>query len=202
MKEFEIRLVSISSVKDFIEHNHYSKSVNGIKSSYVFGLFKDDILVGAVVYGQLSTTAWKKYSNNEEDVIELRRLVSTDKTPNLLSWFVGKTLNRLKTISKIKTVVSYADQYHGHIGFIYQATNFEYHGKTNADVLLETPDGKLYHSRALRTKYKGKLKPFAERLTTLQKEGKLKTISVPGKHIYVYPLRKSPNKILPYPKSS
>ena len=100
-----------------------------------------------------------------------------------------------------KICVSYADPYHGHIGYIYQASNWEYRGQTAKDTLLQTQDGRVYHSRAMRTTYKGELKPFAKKLNQMNIEGKLLKIEVPGKYVYVYTLDKVHHcGGLPYPK--
>jgi len=184
-----INEVPRSEVRDFIETNHYSKNINGVKVSKCFALYYKDTLVGAMLFGELSTTAWKKYSDKESDVVELRRLVCLDECPrNTESWFIAKTIKILKKTTKYKVIVSYADPYHSHLGTIYQAANWNYQGTTNKDVLLKDPEGKLYHSRAMRTKYKGNLKPFAKRLTELMESGKLELVTVPGKHIYTYSL--------------
>ena len=70
--------------------------------------------------------------------------------------------------------------------------------------LLQTPEGRLYHSRALRTKYNGDFKPFVKRLRKLQEDGlSLTEVAVPGKHIYTYALqgKQQPTR-LPYPKGA
>ena len=97
--------------------------------------------------------------------------------------------------------MSYTDPHHGHFGTIYQAANWNYEGQTAPDVLLQTPGGRLYHSRALRTKYNGDFKPFVKRLRKLQEDGLLTEVAVPGKHIYTYALqgKQQPTR-LPYPK--
>ena len=73
--------------------------------------------------------------------------------------------------------------------------------ETPPDVLLQTPEGRLYHSRALRTKYNGDFKPFVKRLRKLQEAGLLTEVAVPGKHIYTYALqgKQQPTR-LSYPK--
>ena len=189
-------------MRDFVESNHYSKSINGCKVCAAFALYDADTLVGAAIFGALSTTAWKRYGAAEADVVELRRLVCLDACPkNTESWFVARCLKALKTKKVAKVCVSYADPHQSHVGIIYQASNWQYHGTTAPDVLLQTPDGRLYHSRAMRTSYKGALKPFAARLKALHDAGELVRVRVPGKHIYTYNLvgRQSPTKV-PYPK--
>ena len=196
MKNYTVECVERSTIKNFIEKNHYSKNINGLKVSFCFGLYDNNNLIGACLFGQLSTTSWKKYSDCEDDVLELRRLVLIDNTPkNTESWFIARCINYIKKNSNYTTIVSYADPYYGHIGYIYQASNFYYLGITNKDKLLKDIDtGKAYHSRALRTKYKGEYKPFVKVLREKYDKGLLEEIEVPGKHIYVYPLKKNVKK--------
>ena len=179
----------VRDLRPFIEANHYSKSINGCKVAYAFSLRLDGVLVGAALFGPLSTTAWKKYGESERDVVELRRLVCLDECPrNTESSFIAKCLKYIKRNSSYKICVSYADPYHGHVGIIYQAANWSYLGQTAADVMLRTPEGRLYHSRALRTKYKGEYKPFVRKLREMKDNGLLSEIAVPGKHVYTYNL--------------
>lgn len=177
--------------KPFIEAYHYSRSVNGVKVAQCFQVTKQGTLVGAMLFGALATTAWKAYAGREQDAVELRRLVMLDEVPkNAESKFIGWTLRWLRKNTNYKVVVSYADPYHGHSGIIYKASNFEYRGLTPDDTLYQHPvTGRLYHSRALRTKYKGEYKPFVKELRRLKQLGLLKAIAAPGKHIYVYRLR-------------
>ena len=185
----DIKEVELKQVRKFIETHHYSRNVNGLKVSKCYGLYIENELKGALLFGQLSTTAWKKYATNEKDIVELRRMVVLDDMPkNTGTFFLSKAIKMIKKSTKFKIIVSYADPYHGHCGIIYQAANWSYWGETATDVLLKTPEGKLYHSRAMRTKYKGKLKPFAERLVALERGGLLEKVNIPGKHVYIYQL--------------
>ena len=51
-------------------------------------------------------------------------------------------------------------------------------------------NGKLYHDKAIRTKYKGELKPFAQRLVDALLSGLAVYKTTKGKHTYTYKLRK------------
>lgn len=96
-KELFIELCERNEVKNFIETHHYSHNINGLKTSYCFKITHKDRLVGAVIYGELSTTSWKKYGKSEKEVLELRRLVLLDECPrNSESYVVGFTLRWLK----------------------------------------------------------------------------------------------------------
>ena len=39
VKDFDVKVTNIQCVRDFIETWHYSKSVNGLRISHVFGLY-------------------------------------------------------------------------------------------------------------------------------------------------------------------
>lgn len=146
-------------------------------------------MVGAALFGSLSTTSWKKYGEHESDVLELRRLVCIDECPrNTESWFISRCLKHIKKDGKHKICISYADPRFGHRGYIYQASNWNYEGKTPSDTVLVTPEGREYHSRALRTKYKGDYKPFVKKLRQMDAEGLLSRVTTEGKYIYSYNL--------------
>lgn len=191
--ELSVTRCPVVDIRSYVEDNHYSGSINGVKISYCFKVVAPSgQLVGGVIYGQMSTTAWKRYGDAEDDVLELRRLVLDDQCArNSESRVVGQTLRWLKKNTSVKTVVSYADPHYGHEGTIYKASNFDYLGVTSKDKgYRDVETGKVYHSRALRTKYKGEYKPFVKRLRDKLDKGLLEPIELPGKHVYVYPLRR------------
>lgn len=183
--------LSRADVRDFIEEHHYSHSINGVKTSYCFGLFRGDEMIGAMLYGQMATKGqWEPYGKAEASVLELRRMVLLDDTPrNSESYFIGRTLKWLKKNTTVATVVSYADPAYGHEGIVYKASNFRMVGVTAATKVVVWGD-REYHDRALRTKYNGKLKPFAQRLVDALEQGDARFEVRPPKNIYIYNLRK------------
>lgn len=104
-------------------------------SNYCFGLFNNNTMIGAMIYGKMAmANQWKKYSvnnnSNQSTIIELRRLVLIDDTAkNSESFFIAKTLKWLKNNTNIEIVVSYADPNYGHVGTVYKASNFVFLGK-------------------------------------------------------------------------
>jgi hypothetical protein len=193
LEGYTVELCTRGDVSSFIEANHYSGSINGCISDYCFRLLDPfGTTVGAMFYGRMAmANQYKRFAPVESDVTELRRLCCVDDTPfNAESFFIGASLRWLKKNTDIKIVVSYADAEYGHEGTIYKASNFKYLGKkAGARVILH--DGKRYHDKAIRTYYKGELKPFAKRLKDALVNGEAHYKTTAGKHTYTYSLRKS-----------
>ena len=100
VKNYTITLCDRREIKEFIETYHYSKNINGLKSNYCFKMLDNNNLIGAMMYGQIGMAGvWKKYVDNETDLIELRRLCCIDDTPK-------NTENYLSTISILDLSVS------------------------------------------------------------------------------------------------
>ena len=120
-----IRKITIQDAQPFILERHYAKRMCPI--SYAYGAYRDQELIGVVTYGTPASSSLRigvcgpKHSSY---VIELNRLCC-ENSNNLASYIVGKTL---KMLPKPSIVVSYADTNQGHIGYVYQATNFIYTG--------------------------------------------------------------------------
>jgi len=162
MYGFMVKKVDRSDIRAFIEKHHYSKSINGCIADYCYALYNGDEMIGAMFFGRMAmANQWKRFSDKENEVIELRRLCCIDDTPkNTESFFIGKSLKLLRKEWGGKIVVSYADKEYGHEGTIYKASNFKMVGEIKgAKVILYK--GKKYHDKTIRTTYKGKLKPFA-----------------------------------------
>jgi hypothetical protein len=195
VRDFKVCLCERKEIADFVEYWHYSKNVNGLTIDYCFKLLDvEDNMIGAMIYGKIAmANVWKKYADIETDLIELKRLCCIDNTPkNTESFFIGKTLKWLKNNTNIKTVISYADMTYSHVGTIYKASNFTHVGMTSKGRIIMY-NGKRYHDKTIRTKYKGKLKPFAIQIKKALETGEATYVNTLGKHIYLYYLHK--NKI-------
>jgi len=112
-------------VEPWLLEKHYAKRIPSI--SYAFGAYIDGKLIGIVTYGTSASSTlrhgvcgkkWQEY------VIELNRLVCLNEK-NIASELVGKSMQMLP---KPSIVISYADSEQGHVGYVYQATNFIYTG--------------------------------------------------------------------------
>lgn len=190
VREFKVVPCERKEIVEFIEKWHYSKNVNGLATSYCFKLLDaTDQLIGAIIYGKIAmANVWKKYSEKEADLIELKRLCCIDNTPkNTESYFIGKTIKWLKKNTNIKRIISYADTTYSHQGTIYRASNFKHSGMTNKGRVIMF-EGKRYHDKTIRTKYKDGLKPFAIKIKEALQNGEAKYVDTLGKHIFLYDL--------------
>ncbi|MGL4666789.1 MAG: hypothetical protein ACRCWR_02525 [Saezia sp.] len=96
-RELQISPCELAQIRRFVETHHYSHNLNGVKISQCFRVKFEGKLVGGVVFGALSTTAWKRFADSEEKVMELRRLVLLDEAGrNSESRVVGWCLRWLK----------------------------------------------------------------------------------------------------------
>ena len=140
-----LKVCSISkpACRHLVLRHHYSGRVPGIK--YCWGLQEGSKIVGCVVF---SVPASYTLCNGvcgpdfRACVLELSRLVVLTKRKNAASFLVGRSLRLLPDA----VVVSYADcnEHIGHVGYVYQATNWLYTGCGNAEPLWIDPrDGSV-----------------------------------------------------------
>ena len=147
MEGYTVTPITYDDTKFWIKRMHYAHRMPSI--SYSFGLFfgkEQKELIGVITYGvsanfRLCTgicgDQYKKI------VLELNRVCLLNNKKNEASYLIG---NSLKLIPKPKIIVSYADTGMGHIGKIYQATNWLYTGHT-AKSSYCTKIGDNKHSR-------------------------------------------------------
>lgn len=130
-------------VEPWLLEKHYAKRMCPI--SYAFGLYDDEKLIGIVTYGVPASPNLCMGicgTDNKDKVLELNRLCLNDGVKNGASFLVSKSLQMLP---KPTIVVSYADTAMGHVGYIYQASNFLFTGTTKERTDMAGEDGK--HSR-------------------------------------------------------
>jgi hypothetical protein len=121
----EVRTILSKEALPWLLAKHYAHRKCPI--SYAFGAYRDGELIGIVTYGTPASSPLREGLCGKEYigiVLELNRLCC-ENTHNVASILVGKSLRLLPAPS---IVVSFADIGQGHVGYIYQATNFIYTG--------------------------------------------------------------------------
>ena len=151
MDNIVVKEIDKKDTHDFILHKHYAQRLPSI--SYAYGLFINDKLEGILTIGKPASNSLceglcgKEY---KQYVYELNRLcVNEGLFKNALSQFVSKVLKQLS--NKKIIFISYADEGANHHGYIYQATNWIYLGKTKERTDKYVPNGK--HSRHYTNEY-------------------------------------------------
>jgi hypothetical protein len=202
LENYCIKRVDYHTAMKIIVEKHYLH--RKAPCSVAFGLFLDDECKGVVVYGTPSSAPLRRGiagDNNVNNVVELTRLWVCDSVPrNGESFLIGNTIKQ----SGKEIVVSYAEIEQGHLGIVYQATNWYYTGlsakRTNWVV-----DGIDRHCQTIADKYS------SQELKELYGD-KFSLKPRPRKHRYVFLNAKGKRKkellqslkykIMPYPKNS
>ena len=122
LENYIIKRIDYHTAMKIIVEKHYLHRKS--PCSNAFGLFLDDECKGVIVYGTPSSAPLRRGIAGDENinnVIELTRLWVCDSVPrNGESFLIGNTI---KQCGK-EIVVSYAEIEQGHLGIVYQATNW------------------------------------------------------------------------------
>lgn len=202
-ENYYIKEIDYKKAMDIIIKNHYLHRT--APCSFSFGLFENitNELKGVIIYGTPSSAPLRKGicgDDEKNNVIELTRLWVDDSVPrNGESFLIGNTIKRVNK----EIIVSFAEIDQGHIGYVYQATNWIYTGLSakRSNWVIEGVDK---HCQTIADKYTSK------ELTEIYGD-KFKRVPRPRKHRYVYfncskkrkkeLLSKLKYKIESYPKS-
>ncbi|WP_330473781.1 Mom family adenine methylcarbamoylation protein [Terrabacter sp. C0L_2] len=141
--------VSFDSVRQVLAEAHYIGRPGA--TSVRLGLYVDGSLAGVITFGTIPSNNASAICGPEMAgaVLELTRLALYDWAPcNSESWFIGAAVHWLRVNRPdVRILLSYADGEQGHVGTIYQATNWLYTGTTTGDVLYQSHDGTVMHPR-------------------------------------------------------
>jgi hypothetical protein len=187
MSDLLVANIDKTMLKELIAKGHYSHRCSAITVGY--GVWYKGVLSGGIVFSAgvgRSANAYCRVCKPTE-MIELTRLWLNDRVPkNAESQVIAVALRTLKKgRGRFRAVLSYADEQAGHIGTIYQATNFYYMGASspNSETII---DGTRVSQRSLSSRYGtnkiGRLKKI------LGTEDVKRTATDKVKHAYVYPL--------------
>ena len=201
VRDLKVTPISQTEAKNLVVRHHYLHSFPG-GTKLSFGIFYQSFLMGAITLGVGPFLGYGMVDGaTSEDCITLTRLWLEDDLPyNSESHVIGTLLRSLQKETSFKFVLAYSDPAAGHIGTIYQATNWLYTGLSSATPLYDIGDGILHHSRSLAHG----LGTHSIRYLTSQGIS-VKTIPQMAKHRYIYFLDQSWRSrlmvpLLPYPK--
>ena len=179
---------------------HYAKAVPACKWSY--SVFTDDgKWCGVIVYSSgASPQIGKPYGLFQGEVLELVR-VALNGRQKATSEAVSASLRMVrKDARNVKMIVSYADTEQGHLGTIYQATNWKYVGVSKGHAYYVV-NGKRLHSKTVTAKgWRQSEKWLRENV-----DKSAKVVRGGDKHKYLFIFdkklqRRLEGSFLPYPK--
>ena len=204
LSSYHIKPIEYQEAMSMIVSNHYLH--RKAPCSYAFGLCDtgSNVVKGVVTYGKPASHSLCKGICGEgeaSEVIELTRLwVSDDVPKNGESFLIGNTIKLVPQ----DIIVSYAEQQQGHLGIVYQATNWIYTGMSDKHVQWQVEGMDSKHSRHLFDQYggiNGAKKALGDKMVATQR---------PRKYRYIYfncnkrrkreLMDKLRYPILPYPK--
>jgi hypothetical protein len=143
--------ISYDQVKQVLADAHYTGKP--ASTSVRLGLWINEELAGVITYGTIPRPNSRAICGpgHQTEVLELTRLALYDWAPhNTESWFIGQSFQYLReNRPDITILISYADERYGHVGTIYQATNWIYTGASTGDVVYLCEDGRTLHPRTV-----------------------------------------------------
>lgn len=208
-----MKKLSHFNCKTFIKDYHYSHKMPG--TQLALGFFIDGRLNCIILYGQgisqnLANICGKGFLK-QQDLFELCRLFSFDWAPkNMESYCIAQSLKYItQHLPHVRIIISFADPAQGHLGRIYQATNWLYTGTTSGGHFYVNRRGIVEHPRMM--SYHQLNHPEQSRQDIADRLGWTK-IKGSKKHRYIYLLghhkdkkelrRRIVHPILAYPKTN
>jgi hypothetical protein len=182
LQQIKVKPVPFSMARQLLVREHYLHSFPG-GTKLAFGAFVGTRLLGALTLGAGPANAYSLVEGaTPDDCLALTRLWLSDELPkNSEGRFLGVVLRFLKRHTNLKFLVSYADPSQGHLGTIYQATNWIHTGLSQATPLYDIGNGRHYHSRTLSHAF------GSHGLAHFQRHGiDVKLVPQKAKHRYLY----------------
>lgn len=207
MSDLQVANCPKNVLKQLIAAHHYSGTCSAITVGY--GIWWRGKLRGGIVFSAGVGRHANAYCPicTPHEIMELTRLWIADEVPpNSESRVIGIVLRALrKGPGRIRAILSYADEYAGHMGTIYQATNFRYRGTSAGGSTKIQIGSQIVSSRSLKAHYG--THSIARLRAILGRDDIHYVAHDTRKHAYVYPLTKDvatwlDTHQLPYPKRS
>ena len=167
---------------------HYSKSMPAGKCVKI-GLWEDDIFFGCLIFSLgANNNIGKTYGLKLTEVCELTRIALRKGHKTQVSKLISFSIKILRKIhTKLRLIISYADIDQGHIGAVYQASNWIYVG-----IMMENkPDGSYVingqriHGRTLSCSIKRSSKEITRDQFVRNIDSNAKKFVTKGKHKYL-----------------
>jgi hypothetical protein len=150
--EWEVRPIDLTVAYDLVRAYHYAKS-GANTATFLHGLFRCadwmNCLGVAWWIPPTKTAAIATWRGDWRKVLSLSRLVIAPEVPkNAASFLIGESVRLIRADGRWECLVTYADEWRGHTGRIYRATNWEYMGMTAKESTFLTAGGVMVARKA------------------------------------------------------
>lgn len=203
MSKLKLAFCDTKACQYSVDHWHYSKSLPP-PPRVSFGVWEDDIFKGAIIFARgANRHLLSPYGLQCTEGAELVR-VALKQHDAPVSKIISIAVRLLKKqCPGLRLLVSFADPAEGHVGGIYQASNWTYVGQSSPSKKYRDKFGKEWHPRMIAET--GIKKVYGEMRRVL-KPSDCTVIECPGKYRYVLPLDPDMAKRIellkkPYPKA-
>ena len=193
--------IPLRTARSFLVSEHYLHTLPA-GTQLAFGVFLGSSLAGALSLGVGPKNGHALVQGaGQDDCLTLTRFFLDDRLPrNSASRVLGMVMHVLQRHTNLLFVLTYADPMHGHVGTIYQATNWLYTGRSEATPLYDLGNGIPRHSRSLGHAY------GTRSVAYLNAQGiDVRLVAQGRKHRYMHLLGRGVRErltvpVLPYPK--
>jgi hypothetical protein len=150
VKDMVVKQVTAKYARPYIAYNHYTKTFPD-STKYTFAGYINGKIAGIITYGMgVGKNQYLSLLSDLEngEYLELTRLWSPDGFPkNTETKLISQSIKMLPP--EVRLVMSFADGSRGHVGTIYQASNFYFCGMSGGGRMMVTEDGFEQHTRLL-----------------------------------------------------
>ncbi|MDE2103179.1 MAG: hypothetical protein KGL39_38390 [Patescibacteria group bacterium] len=151
----------------FIRAHHYSKGCSNTHV-YLHGMFcaNTDKLMGVAHWLPPTRVAAESVNKDQwKRVLSLSRLVVHPDVPtNGASFLLGRSIRLIRSEGKWVSLVTYADDFMGHTGQIYRATNWEYVGRMKGSPRWENAEGRQVARKSTRSRTNAEMEALGLRM--------------------------------------
>jgi hypothetical protein len=150
--EWEVADVSIEVARNLVKRFHYARGASNT-ATYLHGLFRRDEFWETGCAGcawwipPTRSAAEATYPDNWQGVLCLSRVVCHPDAPRNAASFLVAGSVRLIDRTRWPCLVTYADEWQGHTGAIYRATNWQEAGRTRPEATY-TINGRMTARKA------------------------------------------------------
>lgn len=146
-KDYRVEVIPLSVGLELVKKYHYSRGGSNT-ATYRHGLIerKSGRVVGVALWiPPTKTAAMSNYRQGDwTKVLSLSRLAIDPSVPkNGASFLLGASERMIKRDGKYEYLLTYADEWRGHTGAIYRATNWNYLGKTAPEDVWVNSKGRM-----------------------------------------------------------